>query len=146
MSNRSSKDPLIRKIDFVFYHEREIYRKINETRKDPNPWRLLIKPSNRANSDPTGNAVVRMLTNLSKITFDWGMELKDPEKWLEVISATYAESDSLSYEIARRRYSGESMADTLTSLGIKMWEYYRGLNRFRILAAEKWRSMTKSCK
>lgn len=122
---------LLRKIDYIFYHEQEIRLKIKEYREDPIRIPLAIKPSNKNYSDSTGNTVVRKLMEIRRIWLNDGRYLKKPEKWLKVIEATYSSSEKQTVQIARAQYSKKHREETCSLLNISLSMYYRKLNGFR---------------
>ena len=132
--HQQSNQREIRKIDFIFYNERAIRRKIYETRRDPNPAQLLVKPSNPLIGDPVGNQVIRKLTKLREIKFENGMVLKDPETWIEFIEEAYSRTDEKTKGIAQEFYRNERIERTCSRFGISKSAYYARINRFRQFA------------
>ena len=128
------KDPYIQRINFVFYNEQMIRRKIYETRRDPPKSQLLVKPSNVHRSDPVGNQAIRNMMKLREIVFDNGSTLKDPETWIEVIEKTYAGVKELTSKIARLYYQCKNRYEICSRYGVNPHTYYDHLNRFKQFA------------
>ena len=127
-------NPLVKKIDYLFYHEEEIRRKIKESRKDRPHDVLLIKPSGRNVSNPTLNQVVSNMMPLKYIALEDGNLLKNPELHLKLIDSTYARANVTESSIARLKYRGISSKEIISNHFISEWQYYRIINRFRMLA------------
>ena len=126
---RQSRQGYIRKIDFVFYNEREIRRGVKEVREDPAP----IQKTNvkvLAFSDPTSMSAIRNATPIEKIVFGDHV-LESPEKWLNVIDRTYSWADELTKSIARRRYGKEDYRKICGDLSIAQTTFYEKLKKFQ---------------
>ena len=130
---RQSRQGYIRKIDFVFYNEREIRRGVMEIREDPAPsQKTSVKVL--AFSDPTSMSAIRNATPIEKIVFGEHV-LENPEKWLNVIDRTYSWADELTKTIARRRYSKEDHRKICGDLSIGATTFYEKLKKFQRYAA-----------
>ena len=130
---RQSRQGYIRKIDFVFYNEREIRRGVMEIREDPAPsQKTSVKVL--AFSDPTSMSAIRNATPIEKIVFGDHV-LENPEKWLNVIDRTYSWADELTKSIARERYKGADYRQTCMRNNCSERVYYLRLERFRNRAA-----------
>lgn len=120
MAQRQDSRPYIRQIDFMFYHEAEIRRAVEDAKEERET------PDIRNGSglpDPTASEVIKRLTPVKSVliggrekeikgemTLIDATEVKYPERWLEVIDRTYSWCKAQAgdhYEIARRRYSCE---------------------------------------
>ena len=131
---RSSK-PWIRKVDFVFYNEREIREAVLEER-DTCSSAPIVRNSSGV-SDPTAREAIYNLSPLPVIRIN-GQELRLPERWLVVIEKTYAWAKSQSdvhYEVAKRRYRGEDYRVTCRELHISNTTRRNMFETIRIYAA-----------
>ena len=130
---RRARQGYIRKIDFVFYNEREIRRGVMEIREDPAPsQKTSVKVL--AFSDPTSMSAIRNATPIEKIVFGEHV-LENPEKWLNVIDRTYNWADELTKSIARGRYKKEDYRETCLKQNCSERVYYLRLREFRYRAA-----------
>lgn len=128
------KRPYIRRVEFVFYHERAIRDAVFEARED------TVTPEVYNNSglpDPTLREVIRRLTPVDEVLVS-GEYLKYPERWLDVVDKTYAwckNQQGCHYEIARRRYRGEHYLKSCRELHISQNSYSSLLEKIRTYAA-----------
>ena len=114
----SNSRPWVRKVDFVFYHEREIREAVLDERSTCASAPIVRNASGV--SDPTAREAIYNLSPLPVVKID-GKELRLPERWLVVIDKTYAWAKSQSdvhFEVARRRYRGEDYRVTCRELHI----------------------------
>ena len=133
----SSNKPWIKKIDFIFYNEKEIRLAVLEARNSGKP--LCEVPGRNASgvSDPTARDAMYNLTPLPVIKIN-GQDLRLPERWLIVIDKTYAWAKSQSdvhYEVARRRYAEEDYRKTCRELHISQQYQSKIMENIRIYAA-----------
>ena len=133
----SSNKPWIRKVDFVFYNEKEVRLAVMEARNSGKP--LCEVPSRNASgvSDPTARDAMYNLTPLPVIEIN-GQDLRLPERWLIVIDKTYAWAKSQSdvhYEVARRRYNGEDYRKTARELHVTTPSVYKMMDNIKTYAA-----------
>lgn len=131
---RREKRLYIRQIEYVMYHEGAIREAIREARE------YTAAPEIRNGSglsDPTASAAIRAIMPLKSVEV-MGEELKNPERWVEVVDKAYGWSrrqEDYVYEVARRRYRGEFYRKTCRELAISESLYYGTIERFRIYAA-----------
>ena len=148
MVQRQSSKPYIRQIEFMFYHEKEIRRAVEDARNE------CETPDIRNGSglpDPTASEAIKHLTPVKSVLIGGrdeeingqmvvigAQEVKYPELWLTVIDKTYAwckHQPGRHYEVARRRYGGEHYAKTHQDLSISEPSCYWLLNKIRMYAA-----------
>lgn len=133
---RQSRDKVIRRIEFVFYHEREIETAVTEERDDPKHRHSIMSVS-EGKKDPTLQIVLRALTPIARVKFG-NHELEKPEEWLEVVKQTYSRAEGIERELGKSRYrKGENYQKFCLSKHISKSEYYRVLERFRLKAIEE---------
>ena len=126
-------DSLARKIDYLFYHEDEIRRKIRDARRDRPRGSLLVKPCGKSVSNPTLSQVISKLMPLRFVAMDDGKLLRNPESCLKAIESTYSQSTPQESNIAKMKYRGISSQEIIARLDISLWQFYRVMNRFRRL-------------
>ena len=130
---RQSRDKVIRQIEFVFYHEREIETAVTEERADPTHRHSIMSVS-EGKKDPTLQIVLRELTPLPRVKFG-NHELERPEEWLEAIEQTYSRAEGIERELGKSRYRRkENYQKFCIRRHISKSEYYRVLARFRLKA------------
>ena len=139
----SSNKPWIKKIDFIFYNEKEIRLAVLEARNTGKP--LCEVPSKNASgvSDPTARDAMYNLTPLPTVRIN-GQDLRLPERWLTVIDKTYAwaEADNkLRYKVAKLKYSGENYKAICMECHISMKHQYLLLEKFRMYAVDEAREL-----
>ena len=141
MAQRNSRSinsrPWTRKIDFMFYHEREIREAVLDKRNTSGSAPIMRNASGI--SDPTARDAIYNLMPLRAVKID-GRELRLPEHWLMVIDKTYAwarENNPLRYEVAKRKYSGMNYKMICIECHISMKHQYLLLERFRMYAMLK---------
>ena len=128
------QDKYIKKIDFVFYNEKNIRQAVIEERE------TAIKPELKNGSglsDPTARDAIRNLTPLSFVKIA-GEILKLPESWLVVIDKTYnwcKRQSSCHYEVLRRKYHNEHFRRICFDLHISPTTFHNMVNRARQYAA-----------
>ena len=135
----SSNKPWIKKIDFVFYNEREIRLAVLEAREGGGSGKPLEVPGRNGSgvSDPTARDAMYNLTPLPMVRIN-GQELRLPERWLTVIDKTYAWAKSQSeihHEVARRRYRGEDYRVTCRELHIAKSTLHRIIEVVKMYAS-----------
>ncbi len=122
-------------IDWHFYREKAILEAVAEARSDSARPQYVNK---NGLPDPTAYEAIRNATPLSAVRLATGDLVKLPEKWLEVMSRTYAWAKKVGdgrYEVARRRYKGEPYLVSCYALAISQSNYSLTLERFRNYAA-----------
>lgn len=130
---RQSRDKVIRRIEFVFYNEKEIETAVKEERDDPKHRHSIMSVS-EGKKDPTLQIVMRALTPIARVKFG-DHELEKPEEWLEVVKATYYRAEGMERELGKSRYRiRESYQKFCMRQHISKSEYYRILDKFRIKA------------
>lgn len=126
--------PYFRKVDFVFYHEKLIRDAVEDARNDFNVPEIR---TGSGTPDPTAKQAIFNLSDISAVRIE-GEELKYPERWLIVVDKTYAwckRQKGLHFEIAKRRYSGESYKKTCWELCVDHTTISRTMEKVRIYAA-----------
>lgn len=121
----------MRKIDFVFYHEREIREAIQDARE--NGGKRSVHRKNHI-SDPTAAEAIRNVTPLRSVRVH-GSSLEWPEHWLRVIDAVYAWCDNDRLVVAKDRYRNEDYRCTCAKLNISEAKYYKLFKDVRRYAA-----------
>lgn len=131
----------IRKIDWIFFNEREIRCAVIEAREAHGGHTGGGTSGHACISDPTAIEAIRNVTELKHVTVidKSGRQsiLEHPEEWLDVIERTrrWAESSMIMREILRRRYSNEPYTKTCAELAIEQSSYSRALKEIRTQAA-----------
>lgn len=122
-------------IAFVFKNESKIRMAVLDAR---NTTRKVEGAGHTAGnvSDPTGQTAIRNITQLEAITID-GRKLRNPEKWLEVIDLTYANTRDEEKNVMRMYHKGYT-AESIEAMGVgyQARTVYYILSSFRQLAAE----------
>jgi hypothetical protein len=122
-------------ISFVFKHESAIRIAVLEAR---NTSRKVEGGGHTAGnvSDPTGQTAIRNVTPLEFVTID-GERVLYPEKWLEVIDLTYANTRDEEKNVMRMYHKGYT-AESIEAMGVgyQARTVYYILSSFRQLAAE----------
>lgn len=132
---RQPKDrPYMRKIEFVFFNEKEIREAVDEAREDSKTPELR---NGSGCPDPTASTAIRNLSPIPSVMID-GVELKSPESWLAVIDKTYnwcKRQGEKYYEFARSRYKGEYFVKACVKAEASTANFYMILERIRNYAA-----------
>lgn len=121
----------MRKIEFVFYHEREIREAILDAREGASAQ--SVRNKNKI-SNPTAAKALRNITPLRSVRV-CGAPLEWPEHWMQVVDAVYSWCTGDLLVVARDRYSGVDYADTCVKLSISTKTYYNLLTCVRQHAA-----------
>lgn len=122
----------MRKIDFVFYNEREIREAVLDAREGNE--KRGAKNKNHV-SDPTAAKAIRSVMPLKSVRVR-GVSLAWPEHWLKVVDAVYAWCKGDRLIVAKNRYiNNEDYRRTCIKLSISRTQYYRILNEVRQRAA-----------
>ncbi len=141
MSQRQSRsrDSYMRKIDFIFYREKEIRDAVYRARLTIGISSGTLKLINTGGiSDPTAMQAVANLTPLKSVVINDGEIIEYPERWLEVIDKTYrycATSNDCRLEVAKRRYRSEDYRKTCSDLHISDSTRRRLLELVKMYAA-----------
>lgn len=135
---RTSLDKKTRKIDMIFYREKEIRRAIRKARLDSPIKPISGSIEHSLVSDPTAIQGIKAATELKSVTLYDGVVIQYPEKWLNVIDETYARLDEWKRRAVRMRYQGEKYTEVGMKLHISKSTYYAMINEaqhFAIAAA-----------
>ena len=140
MGQRQSRtrEEYMRKIDFVFYREKEIRDAVIKARMTENSSGTLRMVRSGGIPDPTAMQAMRNLTPIRAVILTGGEVIKLPECWLEVIDKTYsycAKQKDCRLEVAKRRYSAEDYRKTFRELNISNVTRSRLMELVRIYAA-----------
>ena len=140
MSQRQSRgsEAYMRKIDFIFYREKEIREAVYQARLNMTVGGTLRLINSTGIPDPTATQAVRNLTPLKFVTLSEGEIIEYPERWLEVIDKTYkycSTQKDCRLEVARRRYRSEDYRKTCRELNISDTARRRLLELVKIYAA-----------
>ena len=140
MSQRQSRsrETYMRKIDFIFYREKEIREAVYQARLNMTAGGALRLINATGIPDPTATQAVRNLTPLKSATLSGGEIIDYPERWLEVIDKTYKYCEmqkDCRLEVARRRYRLEDYRKTCRELNISDTARRRLLELVKIYAA-----------
>lgn len=131
-------------IEKRFYQYEKIKLAVWEARHDSGANKTGGNGSGHAFvSDPTANAAMRESMPLYAVTIEIGKNevetVKQPEKWLKVIEATYKRYKGGPIEqLLKRRYAGESHTQICMELCISQNVYYcmlREVSRFSLACA-----------
>lgn len=140
MGQRQSRgsEAYMRKIDFIFYREKEIREAVYQARLNMTVGGTLRLINSTGIPDPTATQAVRNLTPLKFVTLSEGEIIEYPERWLEVIDKTYkycSTQKDCRLEVARRRYQSEDYRKTCRELNISDTARRRLLELVKIYAA-----------
>lgn len=141
MSQRQSRahDFYMRKVDFIFYREKEIREAVLRARSTSGISVGTMKLINTGGtSDPTAMKAVNNVTPLKSVTLNSGEKIIYPESWIEVIDKTYnycAMQKDCRLEVAKRRYRREDYRKTCAELNISDSTRRRLLELVKIYAA-----------
>ena len=140
MGQRQSRgrETYMRKIDFIFYREKEIREAVNQARLNMTTGGTLRLINATGIPDPTATQAVRNLTPLKTVVISGGETIEYPESWLEVIDKTYKYCEmqkDCRLEVARRRYRSEDYRKTCRELNIADTTRRRLLELVQIYAA-----------
>ncbi len=127
---RKTGNGYIRKIDFVFYNEKQIREAVLDARNKPH----MPGQNGSGIGDPTASAAIRNVTPIRKVNVK-GELLEWPEDWLRVVDATYAWCDNDRLIVARDRYNGVDYRLTCAKIIIGKSQYFRLLDDARNYAA-----------
>ncbi|MBR3459146.1 MAG: hypothetical protein IKH16_13495 [Selenomonadaceae bacterium] len=127
---RKTGNGYIRKIDFVFYNEKQIREAVLDARNRPR----MPEQNGSGIGDPTASTAIRNVTPLRGVTVK-GELLEWPEDWLRVVDATYAWCDNDRLIVARDRYSGVDYRLTCAKITISGKTYYNFLDDVRVYAS-----------
>lgn len=121
---RNSRDKLIRQVDFIFYHEKELRKLVISEREDIQSRKKEDGvPGNSFISDPTATEAMRNATELKAVTLECGYTVHQPERWLKVIDSVYNWCDEIPKKVATQRYSGKDYRRTCAELCISTSSY-----------------------
>ena len=118
-------------IEKRFYQYEKIKRAVWEARHDSGANKTGGNGSGHAFiSDPTANAAMRESMPLYAVTIEIGKNevetVKQPEKWLRVIEATYGNYEGgIVGDLLKYRYNGETYQQTCMDLHISSSTYYQ---------------------
>ena len=118
---RKSRDTYFAKIDFIFYHEKEIREAVLQARLDSGGIGTIRIVNGNGTPDPTARQAIKNLTPLPSVLIHGGHTVKQPEYWLIVIDKTYSwckRQKDCRYEVATRRYNNEDYRKTCNELNI----------------------------
>lgn len=140
MSQRQSqtREEYMRKIDFIFYREKEIREAVIQARLTMTANGSLRKVSASGVPDPTAIQAIRNLMLIKYVVITDGEIVEYPERWLEVIEKTYrysAKQNDCRAEVAMRRYKREDYRKTCADLNISDSTRRRLLELVKIYAA-----------
>ncbi|WP_432748218.1 hypothetical protein [Pectinatus frisingensis] len=128
---RQRKSSLISYIEKRFYQYEKIKKAVWEARNDSGVGRTGGNSTGHAFvSDPTANVAVKEVMPIKTVTIKIGKydteTVKQPEKWLQVIEATYNHySEGIVIDLLKHRHSNEPYQQTCMNLHISSSTYYQ---------------------
>ena len=134
---RTRLDATVRKIETIFYNEKQIRRAVMEARQDKGGF-TGGTGGHAFISDPTANQAIRNVEEIKKVVIDQETIIHYPERWLKVIDATYNNLDPLSRDAVKMRYKGYHWRQICDKLNCSQHRYSAILNdtqNFAIAAA-----------
>ena len=131
---RTSLDTTIRKIESMFYREREIRKAVSDVRQDCGNGGHTGGGGHAYVSDPTAINAIKGITPIKSVTLFDGVVVRHPEKWLAVIDATYNNLDDLQRKAVKMRYQGKTYNDINEKVHISRTVYYAMLTDARNFA------------
>lgn len=142
---RTTLDATTRKVESMFYREKEIRKAVADARLDSGTGGHTGGGGHAWVSDPTAIQGMKMATPLKSVTLWDGAVVHQPEQWLAVIDATYNSMDALQRKAVRMRYTGESYTKISDTLHISRNVYYAILDdarKFAVAAACQYKLVT----
>ena len=130
---RQRKSSLISYIEKRFYQYEKIKKAVWEARNDSGIGRTGDNSTGHAFvSDPTADVAVKEVMPIKSVTIKVCNDteiIKQPEKWLTVIEATYKHYEGgIGVELLKHRYSNEYYQQTCQVLHISSSTYYQIIN------------------
>lgn len=103
---RACGDGQKKQVDYIFNHEKQIRQAVFERRNDSGGHTGGGGTGHSYVSDPTALHAIRLASELNFVQLGEGEKVWHPEKWLEVIDATYewCAGDEIKSAIIERRY------------------------------------------
>ena len=135
---RKNRNTYFAKIDFMFYHEKELREAVLQARLESGGIGTIRIVNGNGTADPTARQAIKNLTPLAVVVIHGGHTVKLPEHWLIVIEKTYdwcKQQKDCRYEAARRRYDGEDYRKTCHDLNISNSTRRRLLELVQMYAA-----------
>ena len=135
---RKSRDPNIRKIEYMIRHEKAIAEAVEEAKLAPRGHTGGDHVGHSYIPDPTASQALRRADEIPAVMVD-GRKVYLPERWLTVIHAVreWCEKDILKSEIFARRYErGENSHITCYAVNIEINTYYYFLREIRSFALQ----------
>ena len=125
MGQRNSANAIVRKVEYVFYNEKNIRRAVNEKRLDSGGHTGGENTGHAFVSDPTAVKAIRDAVEIEWVLLDNGDNIRWPERWIGVINAVYSwcGKDSIRLQVAKMRYRGCDYRDTCAELHISQSTY-----------------------
>ncbi|WP_302421072.1 hypothetical protein [uncultured Megasphaera sp.] len=134
-NQRAAIDSTTRHIELMFYRERDIKRAVQIARENAAGSHGGGKNSHAFVPDPTAREGIRLATTLKRVTLADGIIIKNPERWLKLVSGVYDALDDISRRVATCKYKKrESWKSTTSELGIDKNTYYAIVGDVRTLA------------
>ena len=131
---RASINSLVRVVDSMFYREKEIKKAIKEARLDSGaPGKVGGRHGHAFVSDPTAVQGIKNATELKCVFLYNGELVYNPEKWIQVIEATYKNLKEKE-KIIRLRYQGYNQVYICNECYVSRRVYYMILERARNFA------------
>lgn len=128
---RTSLDATTRKIDMIFYREKEIRRAVKNARLESVGGHTGGSSGHALVSDPTAVQGIKAATELKSVTLYDGTVIRHPEKWLKVIDGTHKHLYDLEQKVIKRKYGNETYKKTCIDLQISTNTYYVIVNKAR---------------
>lgn len=126
MAQRQTKTWYIKKVDFVFYREKDIRDAVEEFRHGGKKQ----AEGGGGIGDPTAAQALRNVIPLRCANIN-GHMLEWPESWLQVIDATYGWCNQDRLIVAKDRYNDVDYRVTCAKLSIAQPQYYKLLRSVR---------------
>lgn len=124
---RTSTDETMRRIEYVFYREKELReavsaaRAIGKSSKSGGKGHAFI-------SDPTAQQGIKRAMPLKSIILPDGAVVYNPEKWIRVINTVYGKLTQGQKDCVALRYRGYSYKQVADKLHVSQATYYRNIN------------------
>lgn len=116
---RTKNDRKRRKLEWMFYREKQIMRAVKEARADTGSGHTGGNGAHALVSDPTAIQGIKAASELKMVVLDDGIVVEKPERWLRVIHNTYKLSDGITKMILIKRFrESKTMSVIADEVGI----------------------------
>lgn len=115
---RTKNDRKRRKLEWMFYREKQIMRAVKEAREDTGGGHTGGNGAHALVSDPTAIQGIKAASELKMVVLDDGIAVEKPERWLRVIHNTYKLSDGITKMILIKRFRESKPMSAIADISI----------------------------